>query len=156
MCECLSSNLHIGSASHTKHSNLASHQLTSTKFEVFTLMVLDWMEILCPLPAPTEKRFVGLIWVMCIHLRRGVEESVNYCLLPKLYVKLWLCPSVSLIYMHRFLQSHLLYLSPWKNGCCPGCVPGHHENSRYIARSRMWKSSLPPPFIFLLPFMLFQ
>ena len=73
--------------------------------------------------------------MVCIHLKRGVEESLNYYLLPKLYVKLWLCPSVNLIYMHSFPQSRLLYLSPWKNACCPGCVPDHHENGRCIPRS---------------------
>ena len=73
--------------------------------------------------------------MVCIHLKRGVQASLNYYLLPKLYVKLWLCPSVNLIYMHSFPQSRLLYLSPWKNACCPGCVPDHHENGRCISRS---------------------
>lgn len=135
--------IHIGYAPHTKHSNLAPHQLTSTTLKVFALIILDWMEIICSLPAPTQERFVELIWMMRIHLRRGVEESLNYCLLPKLYVKLWLCPSVSLICMHRFPQSHLLYLSPWKNGCHPGCVPGHQENSRCIGGSCILKVSFP-------------
>lgn len=34
--------------------------------------------------------------------KRSVEGSLNYYLLPKLYVKLWLCPSAVLIYMHSF------------------------------------------------------
>lgn len=58
--------------------------------------------------------------MVCIHLKRSVEGSLNYYLLPKLYVKLWLCPSAILIYMHSFPQSRLSYLSPRKNACCPG------------------------------------
>lgn len=73
--------------------------------------------------------------------KRGVEECLNYYLFPKLYVKLWLCPSVILIYMHSFLQSHLLYLSPWKNACSPGCVPDHHANGRCISTSYILKLS---------------
>lgn len=73
--------------------------------------------------------------------KRGVEASLNYYLFPKLYVKLWLCPSVILIYMHSFLQSHLLYLSPWRNACCPGCVPDHHANGWCISTSYILKLS---------------
>lgn len=73
--------------------------------------------------------------MVCIHLKGSVERSLNYYLLPKLYVKLWLCPSVILIYMHSFPQSRLLYLSPRKNACCPGCAPDHHENGRCVSRS---------------------
>lgn len=92
--------------------------------------IKDWIKVI-----PLSLWFVGLIWMVYIHLKRGVKESLNYYLLPKLYVKLWLCPSVNLIYMHSFPQSRLLYLSPWKNACCSGCMPDHHENGRCISRS---------------------
>lgn len=81
--------------------------------------------------------------------KRGVEKSLNYYPFPKPKVKLWLCPSVILIYMHSFLQSHLLYLSPWKDVCCPGGVPDHHANGWCISQSYILHFFS----IFLLPFM---
>lgn len=95
--------------------------------------------------------FVGLVWMAYNHFKRDVEKSLNYYHLPKLYVKLWLCPSqisstcIVFLKVVFYIYHHGRVLLPWICAWPPWKWQTHFHKSHLVFFCLC---------VFLLPFML--